>query len=158
MPDRPAWLDDLHASMQEDPSLDRYERERRARILRDIGTLVQQKGERNARPHPDRARQFMPFAALKGYHDLAHGRERVPEPKRAMTDERAAALSNIISRLAKGMMVSAVHYAGDCYTTTCGVVTEINEAFRTISIVRKAIAFDDILSIEVLGDAPAAQG
>ena len=30
------------------------------------------------RPHPDRARQFMPFAALRGYYDLVHAKEGFP--------------------------------------------------------------------------------
>ena len=39
------------------------------------------------RPRADRAQQFMPFAALKGYYDLIRERERVAEPKRELTDE-----------------------------------------------------------------------
>lgn len=39
------------------------------------------------KPHPDRARQFKPFAALKGYYDLLAERERVPEPRRVLTEE-----------------------------------------------------------------------
>ena len=31
------------------------------------------------RPRADRAQQFMPFAALKGYYDLIRERERVAE-------------------------------------------------------------------------------
>ena len=40
------------------------------------------------RPRADRAQQFMPFAALKGYYDLIRERERVAEPKRELTDEQ----------------------------------------------------------------------
>ena len=40
------------------------------------------------RPRADRAQQFMPFAALKGYYDLIRERERVVEPKRELTDEQ----------------------------------------------------------------------
>ena len=42
------------------------------------------------RPRADRAQQFMPFAALKGYYDLIRERERVAEPKRELTDEQKA--------------------------------------------------------------------
>ena len=46
-----------------------------------------------SRRHPQmsrrqRAAQFMPFAALKGYYDLIRERERVAEPKRELTDEQ----------------------------------------------------------------------
>ena len=43
------------------------------------------------RPHPDRARQFMPFAALRGYYDLVHAKEVVPEPRRPLADDEARA-------------------------------------------------------------------
>ena len=48
------------------------ELEYRARILRDIAVRRDKDGPHTARAHADRARQFMPFAALKGYHELAH--------------------------------------------------------------------------------------
>ena len=40
------------------------------------------------RPRADRAQQFMPFAALKGYYDLIRERERTVEPRRELTDEQ----------------------------------------------------------------------
>lgn len=43
------------------------ERERRRSILDDIARRVAENGPRTAWDHPDRARQFMPFDALKGY-------------------------------------------------------------------------------------------
>ena len=51
------------------------------------------------RPRADRAQQFMPFAALKGYYDLIRERERVAEPKRELTDEQALELSRKLSQL-----------------------------------------------------------
>lgn len=117
-------------------------------ILRSIETRVQQDGVHSARPHPDRARQFMPFAALKGYHELARERERVSEPKRLMTEERATELSVIISRLSKGDMISVTHYEDGHYADTCGVVTEINETTRSLRVVKKPIDFDTIFSID----------
>ena len=42
----------------------------------------------------ERARQFAPFAALRGFEDMIREVERtVKEPKRELTEERAAALS-----------------------------------------------------------------
>ena len=34
-------------------------------------------------PHPDRARQFMPFAALRGYHELVQEEERAARARHA---------------------------------------------------------------------------
>jgi len=55
--------------------LSHQERAYREALLRDIERRVAQSGPHVARAHPDRARQFMPFAALKGYHELAKSKE-----------------------------------------------------------------------------------
>ena len=51
------------------------------------------------RPRADRAQQFMPFAALKGYYDLIRERERTVEPRRELTDEQALELSQRLAGL-----------------------------------------------------------
>lgn len=116
-------------------------------ILRSIEARIQQDGPHVAKPHPNRARQFMPFAALKGYHELAQERERVSEPKRIMTEERALELSAIISSLSKGDMISVTHYKKDHYTDTCGIVSEIDEVNRFFRVIKTQIPFSDIFSI-----------
>ena len=87
------------------------------------------------RPRADRAQQFMPFAALKGYYDLIRERERVVEPKRELTDEQALELSCI------------VHYDGEAYVTARGLVSDIDLAARTVTVVRTRIPLDDIADI-----------
>lgn len=72
------------------------------------------------RPRADRAQQFMPFAALKGYYDLIRERERVVEPKRELTDEQALELSRKLSQLKRREMACIVHYDGEAYVTARG--------------------------------------
>lgn len=52
------------------PDLSYEERERRAAVLEDIKRRICENGPHVAKPSPERARQFMPFAALKGYDSL----------------------------------------------------------------------------------------
>ena len=47
-----------------------YERSYRKRVLDDIARRVAEEGVHTAVPSDDRGRQFMPFAALKGYDDI----------------------------------------------------------------------------------------
>lgn len=54
---------------------DACERERRRIILDDIEARIREDGPRQARPSPDRAHQFMPFSALKGYRELIRQEE-----------------------------------------------------------------------------------
>lgn len=46
------------------------ERAYRKRVLNDIARRVTEEGAHTAVPGDDRGRQFMPFAALKGYDDI----------------------------------------------------------------------------------------
>lgn len=55
---------------------DYLEQQRRDAILREIEQRMAENGPHVAQPNPKRARQFMPFAALKGYHEMAYERER----------------------------------------------------------------------------------
>ncbi len=46
------------------------ERAYRSHVLNDIARRVAEEGVHTAIPSDDRGRQFMPFAALKGYDDI----------------------------------------------------------------------------------------
>lgn len=54
---------------------DPQEREYRMSILSAIERKVEAHGTHQAQPHDNRARQFMPFAALKGYADMVQQEE-----------------------------------------------------------------------------------
>ena len=51
-------------------SISADERAYRSRVLDDIARRVAKEGVHAAVPDDDRGRQFMPFAALKGYDDI----------------------------------------------------------------------------------------
>jgi predicted Fe-S protein YdhL (DUF1289 family) len=55
---------------------DEAEGRHRAAVLAALAEREEREGAHVARAHPDRARQFMPFAALKGYRELIEQRER----------------------------------------------------------------------------------
>lgn len=105
------------------------------------------------RPHPDRARQFMPFAALRGYYDLVHAKEVVPEPRRPLSEEEARELDEAIASLSKGDVVRCRYYADGGYCETEGAVSQIDAIFRDLWIVRKRVPFSAIHSLEVLHPA-----
>lgn len=101
----------------------------------------------------DRARQFMPFAALKGYYDLVRQCERVPEPRREVTDEAAASLSAQVMTLCKGDVVKVTCYDGEAYVVIEGVVTQVDQTYRILTVVKRQIAFDDVWEIKILHSA-----
>lgn len=52
------------------------ERAYRKRVLDDIARRVAEEGVHTAVPGDDRGRQFMPFAALKGYDDIVRDSQK----------------------------------------------------------------------------------
>ncbi len=101
----------------------------------------------NRAPAPTARQQFMPFAALRGYYDLIRERERTPQPKRELTEEEALELSQRLARLERRRMAKVVYHDGEAYVTAHGLVTDIDEAGRTLTVVRTRIPFDAILDL-----------
>lgn len=102
------------------------------------------------RPHPDRARQFSPFAALRGYYELVHERERVIESRRPLSEEEARALDATIADLQRGAMVRAVFYEKEAYRTIVGTVSQVDMIYHDLWIVRERIPFDELCALEAL--------
>lgn len=96
----------------------------------------------------ERARQFLPFASLKGYYDIINERKNIKEPKRVLSEEDCARLNEKLTCIKKNMMLKVTYYTGDSYDTIEGMVAKYDDVYRTVSIVKKVISFDDIYDIE----------
>ena len=95
-----------------------------------------------------RAKQFLPFASLKGYFDEIRERNRVIQVRRDRTEEENNLLSFQMNQIKKGMMIKVTHYDKDAYVTTEGLVSHIDLAFHTLSIEKMKISLDDIYRIQ----------
>ncbi len=98
----------------------------------------------------DRAKQFMPFAALTGFYDLVEEREHIAEPRRERSDEENRILNEKIFSLKKGMFVKIKHYLTDSYETVEGRIFCIDFVFRTLTVNKTHILFEDIYEIETV--------
>ena len=96
----------------------------------------------------ERAKQFMPFAALRGYDDVVKQKERLTCDKRELTEEQIVELSKTVSEIKKGDIVKVTYYKLDAYYTLIGAVTAIDLTLKYIAIIKTVIPFDDILNIE----------
>ena len=94
-----------------------------------------------------RAQQFMPFAALRGYYELIRERERVEQPRHTLTEEEASVLSKKLAAVQRRTMVCITYHDGIALVTMRGMVSDIDLASRTITVVRTCISFDDIQDI-----------
>ena len=97
----------------------------------------------------ERAKQFMPFAALHGFNDAIKEKQSVPVKRAELSEEDATALDKTVSAIKKGDIISIEYYSVDRYVEITGAVTEINLPLRYICIVKTKILFDDLKSIKV---------
>lgn len=95
----------------------------------------------------DRARQFMPFAALKGYDELVRKQEKIISPRREMSEYKAEQLSAKLNKVQKGMVIKVLYYNTDGYVKAEGMVARIDFTSRYLTIIKTKIGFDDIYAI-----------
>ena len=98
----------------------------------------------------ERARQFMPFAALKGYDALLREQERIETPKRLPSEEKAACLSKRLNQLRVGSDVEIVHYQVNTYLHTRGNVRNVDFVFRKVTVGKEVIQFADIFDLRFI--------
>ncbi len=100
----------------------------------------------------DRARQFMPFAALTGYYEVIKQREKIIEQRKELSEDEAEILSDKLNKVQKGMLITLTYYKEDCYEILTGLVSNIDPIYRTITIVKTKIAIDDVCDIRIESD------
>lgn len=96
----------------------------------------------------ERAKQFMPFAALKGLPEALAAREKITVDKHLLTEEKANELDFKIKQLTPGAMATVIYYHNDEYIKITGKVARIDTTSRLLQIVNTKIAFDDMYDIE----------
>lgn len=97
----------------------------------------------------ERAKQFAPFNALKGYEELIKNQEKVICERRELGEDDLNELSEKMSKVKKGSLVTIEFYDEDGYITRKGMVSQIDYIKRRITIVKTVILFDDIVRIEL---------
>ena len=96
----------------------------------------------------DRARQFMPFAALKGYDELVRSKEKIITPRKELSEYKAEILSQKLLSVKKGDIVTVLYYDTDGYVKKEGMVATVDLNFRILTVVKTRISFDDIYDLK----------
>lgn len=104
---------------------------------------------KNKMPIEDRAKQFMPFAALRGLPDALAAKEKVLVPKIELSPEMAEELDRQMHLIAKGKMATVIYFHNGEYIKITGLVARIDETSRILQIVNTKIPFADILQVEL---------
>ena len=95
----------------------------------------------------DRAKQFMPFAALKGYPEALAKKEKIVVPKAEVSEEYAQMLDQKLRRVSRNDIITVVYFSDGEYLKKTGMVSRIDETARVLKVVNTKILFDDIYDI-----------
>lgn len=96
----------------------------------------------------DRAKQFMPFAALKGYPEALRKKEKIVVPRAEVSEEYAEVLDRKLRKVKKNDMITVIYFHDGEYLKKTGMVSRIDETARILKVVNTKIGFDDIYDIE----------
>lgn len=95
----------------------------------------------------ERAKQFMPFAALKGYELALREKERLVVSKRELSEDYQEELDFKLRQVKKNDIISVIYFQKGEYLKITGMVSRIDVTARVIKIVNTKINFDDIYGI-----------
>ena len=95
----------------------------------------------------NRAKQFMPFAALKGLPEALEKKEKVIMPKMDLSEDYREELDRTFRQIHYKDMLTVVYFHDDNYVKITGMVSKIDTDAGYIQIVNTKIAFDDIVEL-----------
>lgn len=98
----------------------------------------------------NRAKQFVPFAALKGYEDALRAKEKITVPKLELSEEKKEELNRKLLQIHRNDMITVVYFCKGEYIQLEGMVSRIDKDARILKVVNTRIPFLDIY--ELSGD------
>lgn len=101
-------------------------------------------------PISERAKQFMPFAAVKGLEEALAAKERecLFVPRIELSDHAAELLNRRLNHLRCGDTVTVRYYRDGEYLTAGGKITRLDKNYRVMIIGEDiVIDFNDIYSV-----------
>lgn len=100
-------------------------------------------------PVSERAKQFAPFAALKGLPEALAAKEKVRVPRRVLSEESEEELNARLVSLERGQIVTAVYYdpTEQEYLQLTGMVAKVDAYERVLQIVAEKIPFAELFEV-----------
>lgn len=104
----------------------------------------------------ERAKQFAPFAALKGFDRAINYQNRTCIPQAMLSDERMEHINRILQMICTGDVVQITYFRHDgaiqgygTPITISGQILKINSVDRILNIGGCRIPLEDILDVKV---------
>ncbi len=110
-------------------------------------------GKHPPMPPRERAKQFVPFAAVRGLEDALRERERITDMRVEIQQDAAEEMDGVLRALVPKDRVQVTYYADGRYVTKTGCICAVcaEEKFLVIEN-REKISFSDLRCIERIFD------
>lgn len=95
----------------------------------------------------NRAKQFIPFAALKGYEEALRAKEKIVVQKIELSDEKKEELNRKLQQIRKNDIITVVYFHKNEYLQMEGMVSRIDKDACVLKVVNTKIAFTDIYDL-----------
>lgn len=95
----------------------------------------------------NRAKQFVPFAALKGYEEALRAKEKIVVEKIELSEEKKAELDYKLHQIKKNDIITVVYFYKDEYIKLEGMVSRLDTDARILKVVNTKIPFEDIYEL-----------
>ena len=99
-------------------------------------------------PPEARAKQFAPFAALKGFEEALSLQEAQKQQKAALDEEEIEKINRQLNKLTVGDETRLVYFYAGRYTPVNGTVRLIDEHKQYLELDGRRVYFDDILRFD----------
>ncbi len=95
----------------------------------------------------NRAKQFVPFAAVKGYEEALRAKEKIVVEKIELSEEKKAELDFKLHQIGKRDIVTVVYFCKGEYIKLEGMVSRLDVDARILKVVNTKIPFEDIYDL-----------
>lgn len=105
---------------------------------------------RERMPVSQRAKQFAPFAALKGFEEAIEKKEKMFLPKPEFSDEMAQKLDEDLKMIQNGQKITVTYYYDGEYFDISGIVKKPDAFYKTLTLDESTLLIEDIIDVTFL--------
>ena len=99
--------------------------------------------------YQSRAKQFLPYASLRGFEKIVAEKRKIKEPRRQLAEDAEEELSRTLSELTRGTTVRLSYYSDGRYTEKSGEFLFVDTLSRELVLEGERIPLYDLFSIEI---------
>lgn len=98
----------------------------------------------------DRAKQFMPFDALKGFREALLEKERIVDSKVLLSEEQFSYLNDVVLSIDIGSVIVVTFYSNNKYIDKIFTIKKLSIDKNKIVLNNYKIFFSDIKDIKII--------